>query len=219
MRLMETPVAPSPLNSLSQQLWYIVSRVRGLVGERGVDRALVPMVLLIYSRISRLAVRFDALLARIVAGQVYVPSLPRVRKARSVVRPVGALRLPTGDCWLIRWCQPTVTYRGFLEVLLADPEMQKLLAADPRAGRILRPLCRMLGGEFGPLLALPADRKRAPRKSRAGQVRKRVVKPAVPKGPPPSAMAVIFAALNPGVAIWPELKPQKRKPPWFSIDR
>lgn len=34
-----------------------------------------------------------------------------------------------------------------LEFLLGDPEMVALLAASPRLGKTLRPLCRMLGFE------------------------------------------------------------------------
>jgi hypothetical protein len=220
---MTTTVPLSPLTSLTERLWYIVTRVRVIVAARGRDRAQVPMVMLVYTRIGRLAARFEALVAGILAGRVYVPSIPRARAAHAaslvVGRPEKALRLPVRDAWLVRWTLETVAFRGFLEVLMADPEMEKLLAVDPRVGRILRPLCRMLGGEYGPLVALPADRKLAPRKSQAGRKRKRVVKPVVPKGPPPSAMAVIFAAMNPGVAIWPEIKPPKWKPPWFSIGR
>jgi hypothetical protein len=128
------------------------------------------------------------------------------------------LRVPTGRCWLVQWTQAAVGYRSFLETLVADPEMATLLAAAPGAGRILRPFCRALGVDAGLLLALPAGRRLAPRKSRAGQYRKRVVKPAAEEPRETrSAMAIIFAHFNPGVAI--ETEPVEYKPPWFSINR
>jgi hypothetical protein len=38
----------------------------------------------------------------------------------------------------------TAVYAGQVQTFLADPEAAALLEAAPQAGRILRPLCRML---------------------------------------------------------------------------
>ena len=43
-----------------------------------------------------------------------------------------------------------------LQFLLTDPEFAALIAAAPQMGRVLRPLCRMLGVELPPLLARPS---------------------------------------------------------------
>ena len=55
-------------------------------------------------------------------------------------------RLPSQKAWLVRalgW--EAAGYGSQLEALLAEPEMQALLGSVPAVGRILRPLCRMLG--------------------------------------------------------------------------
>ena len=59
------------------------------------------------------------------------------------VRPVA---LPTGRGWIVRelgW--EAAAYLSHLEVLLGEIAAQASLAAAPGAGRILRPICRMLG--------------------------------------------------------------------------
>jgi hypothetical protein len=224
MRVMTTTDAPSSLTLLSQRLWQIVAMMRTAVGAcLARDRSVADLAWLIHGRTGRLALRFERMVARLVTGVVIAKRRPCVRKARVVVRQEGVLRLPTGWAWLVGRAQETAFCALSIEDLLARPGMDELLAASPGARRVLRQFCWMLGVVPGPLLALPAlpaDRKLAPRKSRVGQYRprKRVVKPAN-RGPKPSAMAVIFAALNPGVAIWPEIKPPKWKPPWFSIGR
>ena len=53
--------------------------------------------------------------------------------------------LPRGARWLLRLIPGAAASRSQREALLREPEMAALLAADPRLGRILRPLCRMLG--------------------------------------------------------------------------
>jgi hypothetical protein len=222
MTVMELTAAPSPFTVLAQRLRRIAILLRETVAARGPrDKSMVPMIWLIAIRLGRLATRFEQVIARLVAGKVSAPRRAYVRKASfAVVRPEGELRLPTRKAWLIRTVQETAVYSGHIEHLLTDPDMIALLATSPAACKIMRQFCHMLGMDLGPALALPADRKPAPRKSRVGQYRprKRVQKP-VNTGPAPSAMAVIFAALNPGVAIWPEIKPKKWKPPWFSIGR
>ncbi|MBV8095574.1 MAG: hypothetical protein JO110_20555 [Acetobacteraceae bacterium] len=59
-------------------------------------------------------------------------------------------RLPGGFGWLIRLVPGAAAYAGQVEHLLADAEMAALLAEVPQAGRILRPLCRMLAIRLGP---------------------------------------------------------------------
>jgi len=53
--------------------------------------------------------------------------------------------LPCRFGWLVRaaaW--RAAVYGGQLQLVLEQPEMVELLKASPQAGRILRPLCRML---------------------------------------------------------------------------
>ena len=90
------------------------------------------------------------------------------------------VRLPGGRGWLVRalgW--EVVAFGSQLEALIAEPEMQALLARVPAAGRLLRPLCRMLGvspvGVVVPRGA--AVRKPRVRKPRVGAPRVQREKP------------------------------------------
>ena len=65
------------------------------------------------------------------------------------------LRLTPGDHWVRG-------YRGYIEQWLSDPELLAVLeAASRQAGRILRPICRILGIPLPPFLRLPPRDKRA----------------------------------------------------------
>ena len=81
-----------------------------------------------------------------VQTQVAVPvrvATPRVTTVRA-----RAVRLPSGRGWLVRALgYEAAGYGSQLAALLAEPELQALLTTVPAAGRILRPLCRMLGVE------------------------------------------------------------------------
>ena len=56
-------------------------------------------------------------------------------------------RLPRARGWLSRLVPQAEAERAHLEEMLADPATQAQLAADPRLGRLLRPLGWMLGVE------------------------------------------------------------------------
>ena len=118
------------------------------------DGALRPLFELIWSYLHRAAPRLERLLARWRAGTLG-PSRPS--RAGIVRQPAtGRARLPNCPAWLVRLIQPTAQFRPQLEALMARPEMIELLAAAPQAGRILRPLFRMLGTDPLPeVLRLP----------------------------------------------------------------
>ena len=97
------------------------------------------LIIPLYGRLQRAVRRFERAVSRPVV----------VRKA-SGVRPVAArapgVRLPTGKGWLVRelgW--EAAGYGSQLQHLLDDPAMRAALASVPAVGRILRPICRMLG--------------------------------------------------------------------------
>ena len=79
-------------------------------------------------------------------------------------------RFPQGLAWLVVIVARDAAASGSqLQHLLTHPEFTEFLAAVPQAGRILRPLCRMLGlVPLSPPLALPARpaRPRPPRPPR-----------------------------------------------------
>ena len=118
------------------------------------DRFAGPMLLLIFARLRRLAARFASLAAQIQAGPLPPPrpSRPAGGICRGTQRKA---RLPQSFAWLIRLVPGTAAYAGQVQTLLADPQTAALLEAAPRAGRILRPVCRMLAIPFPDHLRLP----------------------------------------------------------------
>ncbi len=119
-----------------------------------------PLIILIWRRLNRMGVRFAALAARHDAGTLRPPRL-RPRAPRPA-RPRPPDPLPRGKAWLIRLVPEAAGGASQLQHLLADAEMVALIAAAPQAGRILRPLCRMLGLRPPAVLALPPRPPRPP---------------------------------------------------------
>jgi len=128
-----------------------------------------PLFILLQHRISGIKRRFARLAARIAAGAAAGQFTPRASGGPRPGRPPGRKNLlPSGAFWLIKLVPEAVGHRSQLEYLLRDPEMAALLAAAPaEMGRILRPLCRMLGVEVPKVLAPPPDKRpKKPRKPR-----------------------------------------------------
>jgi len=106
------------------------------------------------ARLRHLAARFRA-----VAATPIPPPRPEPKPAEpkfvpthsfrvlSPEPPPEPIRLPRSWRWLSRLVPQAETERARLEELLRDPATQERLAADPRLGRILRPLGWMLGVE------------------------------------------------------------------------
>ena len=146
---------PAPGPSLSQRLTLVVQALRAAIAAHAArDRAAVAVAWLVWPYLNRLAHRFAALAARVQAGKGVVAPTTRLRAAAEVPRlqaprprPPG---LPQGFAWLARLAPSILPLRSQVCHLLGDPELAALLAAAPQAGRILRPLCRMLGIEAGP---------------------------------------------------------------------
>jgi len=119
--------------------------------------ALIPAL---WSWLNRTVQRFGRAVAR--PGRVRV----RVTGPAEVAARVRAarLRLPAGRGWLVRALgYEAVAYGSQLEALLAEPEMAAILAAAPAVGRVLRPLCKMLGVAPAGVVVAKAMRVRAPR--------------------------------------------------------
>ena len=121
-----------------------------------------PVILLIWSYLRRLGARFVRLAARIEAGR------DRPRRHAAAHRPAPPPRrphpLPRGRGWLLRLVPQAAAGASQLQHLLTEPEMAALIAASPHTGRLLRPLCRMLGVRPPPaLLPPPRRRERVPR--------------------------------------------------------
>ncbi len=107
------------------------------------ERALTVMLVAVWGRIARIRGRLERLIARWRAGIEVPARTSRAGKVRNSVRAAAALPIAPG--WLLVQVGAAASYRGQLEHLLSQAEYVEFLAAVPQAGRILRPLCRMLG--------------------------------------------------------------------------
>ena len=135
---------PDTAPELARRFAVIMAGLGALIARRFLKMPhLSGFTVLLWKRLNRAVPRFFRALTR-------PPGKVRAKRARAaapadVVR-VRSARLPSGRGWLVRelgW--EAAGYMCHLEVLLAEPEMQAVLARFPGAGRILRPLCRMLG--------------------------------------------------------------------------
>jgi hypothetical protein len=139
-----------------------------------------PLIVLIWTRLRRMAARVANLAARVQAGTLpkqrakKSPSDENTRHTRENPRHTCASRypgmpasLPSGSPpprlpntfgWLIRMVPAAACCRSQLHHLLSDPEFATLLTAAPQMGRVLRPLCRMLAIKVPEFLArAPVD--------------------------------------------------------------
>jgi hypothetical protein len=190
---MSAAVAPSLPTGLMPRFALFINGVKQTIGEVMLRRhEVVPIVLLLGHYLTGTLRRLAALHARFAAGKL--PAAPRARRPaaegvaaerpRAERRPPG---IPPGPVLL------TVFQAGFdgqLQALLDDPEMRALLAASPRAGRLLRPLWRKLSpGPLPEVLRLP-PRPPRPKPTRAkppvvARARTPRIARAKPSAPPP----------------------------------
>ncbi|MBV8524686.1 MAG: hypothetical protein JOY71_21645 [Acetobacteraceae bacterium] len=192
------PTAPPLPTGLSDRLALIIAGLRGvLAAHMAKDRSAVEVLFLAWTRLGRLASRFEALVTAVRGGRLPAAPTPRAQAAADLELPrleglPQPFRLPARFGWLIRLVPGAAVYGSQVQYLLADPEMVALLADVPQAGRILRPLCRMLGIRLGPELgtkrrggsasaASPRDSEGQPDASATGGV-----PPASHAGLPPS---------------------------------
>jgi hypothetical protein len=149
--VMPSPAPPTP----AERFALIIEGLCRAVAARGAGGRLAgPLIVLIWTRLGRLAGRFAALAARVAAGTASPRRSASPRRASQRPRPPYR-RLPRRFAWLPRLVPEAAAYGAQLQHLLSDPEMAALVAAAPQAGRLLRPLCRMLGVRPPPGLHKP----------------------------------------------------------------
>jgi len=160
-----------------------------------------PLIILIWTRLRRMAGRITRLAARAEAGPLPPPRSRPAAPRRTAAPPYQ--RLPRGFAWLVRLVPAASSGAGQLQALLDDPAMQTLIEAAPQIGRTLRPLCRMLGVSLSPSLRLPSPAVPTPprpvaggRPPPAGPSRARPLRPP----PTPRAPEVARRACAPPVA-------------------
>ncbi len=164
-----TNVLNPTISPQGQAFEVILSRLRALVAHHAARAgAMTALMVHVYNRLSRISHRFDRLAAHWQAGTLPRPrpsragTAPSARRATATpARPTG-LGLPTGTAWLIRLIQPTAQFAPGIALFLARPETLALVQAAPQAGRLLRPLCRMLAIPTPDYLRLPARPRRPP---------------------------------------------------------
>jgi hypothetical protein len=146
--------------SVAASLKLILDGLQAAIAAKIADYPVTAeMVMFLWKRVNRVKNRFLALAALIAAGKIPRErgSKPRPRKRGGAVGADGInwrKWLPLSRFgWLCR-LMPSLHNRfgaaqfaGGLRNLLGQPEMQALLAAAPKAGRLLAPLCFMLGIE------------------------------------------------------------------------
>jgi hypothetical protein len=147
---------PPPLRALipgfASRFALILAGLCAVVARRFLQQPnLLALTIPLWTRLNRASRRFERLMAQLAAGR-----LPRHAASRRGECSRGAsgapahrertFHLPHGKGWLTRALgHEAAAYAAQLAHLLAEPGMAELLAAAPSAGRILRPLCRMLG--------------------------------------------------------------------------
>jgi hypothetical protein len=140
--------------------WAVWHRVR-VLGERF-------NMLIVRARAGRLRARRKAAAHPDAADQVdgqacpqgestpHPTPLPQGEREKKAAGPL----LPREFGWVRRALPETGQFAGVLTYLLRDPETAALVEKAPEAGRILRPLCRLLGIEAPEFLRrgyVPAD--------------------------------------------------------------
>ncbi len=171
-----TSAAPTPAESFAR----LIGGLCRAVAAAAKNPLAAPLLLLLWPRLNRLARRFTALAARASAGTA-APG------RRASPRPVAQRphppyqRLPRRFAWLLPVVPGAAAAGSQLQHLLGEPQTAALLAAAPQAGRLVRPLCRMLGVRPPPVLTpsqRPARSPAAPKRPAAGP------SPAVPPSGP-----------------------------------
>lgn len=134
---------PDTAPELARRFAAIMAGLGALIARRFLQMPhLSGFTRLLWTRLNRSVRRFHRALVR-PAATVRTPRARADRGDPDRARPVA---LPSGRGWIVRelgW--EAAAYLTAMETLLAEITTRATLAAAPRTGRILRPICRMLG--------------------------------------------------------------------------
>ena len=109
------------------------------------ERHLTVLLVAVWGRIGRIHTRLERLIRLWRAGMLPKPRRSRAGETQTRTGVRAKSELPTVPAWLLVAVREAGPYGTRLEYLLSGEEAKAFLAACPQAGRILRPLCRMLG--------------------------------------------------------------------------
>ena len=154
---------------VSRFAWMMEWLSKMMAAEAHARRVDGPVTVAAWARFQRLGQRFAALAAQWQAGTLPEAKPMRVRAA--VVR-VAKPRVPGLISWGVNWFRKlfpdtaTPLAGGLNQLVEGDADVKALAAATPEAGRILRPMCHMVGLKVPAYLRLP-KRPRGPRRDPA----------------------------------------------------
>ena len=145
------------METLATRFRVIMDGLRAAIGMHVArDRTREAVFALLWHRIGRMTRRFEALFTRWQAGKLPKPRPSRAGQPRTPRAP--SPRLPRGRTWVVAQIGYHAAGRASqLQHLLADPDMAEFLHAAPQAGRLLRPLCHILGIDPPPPLKSPVN--------------------------------------------------------------
>ena len=128
-----------------QNLCLILTNLRAAIAAKAArDRTLTALLVLVWGRIARMGTRLERLFAQWRAGTLPKARKPRAGRTERTYTPGVRPSFPTAPGWLIVRVREATAFGSQLQHMLSDAEWVAFLAAVPQAGRILRPLCRML---------------------------------------------------------------------------
>ena len=130
----------------------IIIAIQAVIAARAArDRTLTVLLVAMWGRLARMGTRLERLIALWRAGKLPAPHKPRLDQTETRDRKPGTRpSYPSAPGWLFRELGYAVGPYGVrLRELLTEAECVEFLAEVPQAGRILRPLLRMLS--FDPL--------------------------------------------------------------------
>ncbi len=132
--------AAAPM-SAPERLARIIDLLCDALAARGVGgRLTASLLMLLWGRLRRAALRARRLGARLTAGRPQSPYRPSPPRPGRPAPP----NLPRGFAWVVKLAPNTAVFGAQLQHLLTDPEMADLAKTAPMR-RLLRPLCQMLG--------------------------------------------------------------------------
>lgn len=155
-----TDAAPETVRRFAR----ILGALAALIAARFLRRPdLLALIVPLWRWLNRAVRRLERAVARPVVARA-----TGKQQEHTAPAPAARMRLPGGRGWVVRVLgYEAVGYASQLQHLLCEPEMQALLAAMPAVGRVLRPVCRMLGVTGVAGLALPVPSR--PRRVRVTQ--------------------------------------------------
>jgi hypothetical protein len=188
-----------------------------LAAQQKEGRFVGPLLVLAWNRLCSTGARVMALAAAYYAGTLRLrPARERPFRPRHRAPPAapGAAappapdkpKLPSGFGWLLGRARVTFG-RSQMEYLLAQPDMQDLIAAVPPIAHHLRPVCRMLGVKPPPGLFPPRRSPRRPPRETLAPEPPALPREAATETPPPKPQP----PPRPGIPLFVRPPPRARR--------